>query len=147
MSYTKRQIIEDAHAEIGLGIYAFDSDPEQYQLALRRLDSMMSEWESAGIDLGYPGHENPGDSSLDEDSLLENSKIMAVVKNLAVVLAPIYGKQASIHTITSASKAYSDLCSAAIVAASAQYQYPTIAGAGNRNAYKRSGIFMPLPTV
>jgi hypothetical protein len=48
VGYTKRQFVTSAFEEIGLADYVFDLQPEQLEGALRRLDSMMAEWNAAG---------------------------------------------------------------------------------------------------
>ena len=44
MSYTKRQIINQAMTEIGLGSYSLDAQPEDLQDALFKLNAMLAEW-------------------------------------------------------------------------------------------------------
>ena len=38
MSYSKRQIVEQAFEELGLATYVFDMTPDQFDSALKRLD-------------------------------------------------------------------------------------------------------------
>ena len=68
MGYTKRQFVTSAFEEIGLADYVFDLQPEQLEAALRRLDSMMAEWNAMGIRLGYSMPSSPQDSDLDEQT-------------------------------------------------------------------------------
>lgn len=92
MGYTKRQFIEAACEEIGLANYVFDMQPEQLQAALRRLDAMMAEWNAQKIRVGYPVPKSPEDSSLSEETGVPDSAWQAIVSNLALRLAPTYGK-------------------------------------------------------
>jgi len=102
MSYTKRQIVNSALSEIGLAEYTFDVLPEQSQEALRRLDSMLAEWNGRGILLSYPVPTNPNSSTLDQDSGIPDHAWEAVITNLALRIAPSYGKSASPHTMATA---------------------------------------------
>lgn len=101
---TKRQLIEAAHAELGLADYVFDLPAEQLQLALRKLDGMMAEWDGMGLRLGYaiPGSVEGGD--LDTDAGIPDIAWETVSMNLAVRLAPQFGKQVSTETKAAAKR-------------------------------------------
>lgn len=98
MGYTKRQFIEGAFEEIGMANYVFDLQPEQLQSALRRLDVMMAEWNAQGIRLRYPIPSSPQDSDLDQQSDTPDSAWEAIITNLAIRIAPGYGKAVSPDT-------------------------------------------------
>jgi hypothetical protein len=102
VGYTKRQFIEGAFEEIGMANYVFDLQPEQLQSALRRLDVMMAEWNAKGIRLRYPIPSSPQDSDLDQQSDTPDSAWEAIITNLAVRIAPGYGKAVSPDTKTTA---------------------------------------------
>tara|TARA_R110000824_G_scaffold359628_2_gene547222 strand:+ start:6368 stop:6829 length:462 start_codon:yes stop_codon:yes gene_type:complete len=91
---TKRQIILDAFAEIGLASYAFDLSPDQMQAALGQLDRMVSTWSTNGLKLGY----FPAVDDLDEETGTPAASTDALVLNLAVRLAPSFGKTPSPDT-------------------------------------------------
>lgn len=132
MSYTKRQLVNGALAEIGLAEYTFDMLPEQEQEALNRLDSMMYEWDMRGIRLGYPVPSSPTDSDIDVDSGVPGYAVEAIICNLAVSIAPSYGKQASMHTLSRASAAMNTVLS--ISARPRELRLPVMpGGAGNKN--------------
>ena len=59
MSWTKREIVEEAYGELALAGYVFDLDPEEEQAALRKLDTMMAVWDARGVRLGYPLASSP----------------------------------------------------------------------------------------
>lgn len=131
MSYTKRQLVEAALAEIGLATYAFDLMPEQRELALRRLDSMMAEWNARGLRLGYPVPDNPADSDIDVNSNIPDAAWEAVITNLAIKIAPAYGKQVSIDTKTTARHALNTILGRAAVPP--EMKLPAMpSGAGNK---------------
>lgn len=132
MSYTKRQLVEAAMAEIGLASYAFDLMPEQRELALRRLDSMMAEWNTRGLRLGYPVPDNPADSDIDVDSNVPDAAWEAVITNLAIRMAPSYGKQVNVATATTARHALNTILARASMPP--EMKLPAMpSGAGNKN--------------
>jgi hypothetical protein len=127
---TKRQLIEAAHAELGLADYVFDLPAEQLQLALSRLDAMMAEWNGNGLRLGYaiPGNVEGGD--LDTDAGVPDRAWEAIVLNLAIRLAPQFGKQVATETKAGASKALNMLYGKVLPGQVSLGR--TIAGAGNK---------------
>jgi hypothetical protein len=132
MSYTKRQLVDAAMAEIGLASYAFDLMPEQRESALRRLDSLMAEWNARGLRLGYPVPDNPADSDIDVDSNIPDAAWEAVITNLALRLAPSYGKQVNIETKVAARHSLNTILARA--ALPAEMKLPSMpSGAGNKS--------------
>ena len=131
MSYTKRQLVDAAMAEIGLASYAFDLMPEQREGALRRLDSLMAEWNTRGLRLGYPVPDNPDDSDIDVDSNIPDAAWEAVITNLALRLAPSYGKQVNVQTMVSARHSLNTILARA--ALPTEMKLPSMpSGAGNK---------------
>lgn len=132
MSYTKRHIVDAAMAELGLASYAFDLMPEQVEAALRRLDSMLAEWNACGIRLAYPVPSSPDLSDIDADSGIPDSAWEAVITGLAVRLAPSYGKTLSSATMTTARHALNTLMARA--AMPSEMKLPAMpSGAGNKS--------------
>jgi len=131
MSYTKRQLVEAAMAEIGLASYSFDLMPEQRELALRRLDSMMAEWNTRGLRLGYPIPDNPANSNIADDSNIPDAAWEAVITNLALRLAPSYGKMVNPATMVTARHALNTILSRASMPP--EMKLPAMpSGAGNK---------------
>ncbi len=106
MSWTKREFVVAAFGEIGLASYVFDLSPEQLQSALTRLDTMMATWDGQGIRLGYPLPSSPSASNLDDPSNVPDSANEMVFQNLALRIAPGFGKTVSPDTKLSAINAY-----------------------------------------
>jgi hypothetical protein len=106
MAWTKRDLISQAFAEIGMAEYVFDLLPEQWEGGLKRLDAMMAQWNAKGIRIGYPLPSSYAASSLDQDSEVPDMALEAVYLNLAVRLAPQYGKTVSPDTKIQASTDY-----------------------------------------
>lgn len=132
MGYTKRQFVTGAFEEIGLADYVFDLQPEQLQSAVRRLDSMMMEWNAQGIRLGYPIASSPQDSDLDTETNTPDSAWEAVITNLAIRIAPGYGKAVSPDTKVSAKGAYNILLQRATYPLEQQLPSTMPIGQGNK---------------
>lgn len=127
---TKRQLVIDAFAEIGLADYVFDLPTEQLQFALRKLDALMAEWNGMGLRLGYaiPGSVDGGD--LDTLAGIPDRAWQAAVTNLAVRIAPSMGKQLMPETKAAADKGLTMLLGKVLPP---EQQYGRIpAGAGNK---------------
>lgn len=146
MGWTKRQFVTQAFEEIGLASYVFDLTPEQLDSALRRLDSMIAAWNALGIRLGYPLPSIPDDSDLDEQTNVPDSSVEAIYTNLAIKLAPSYGKQVMPDTKATAKESYNTLLS--IAAMPMQQQMPSTmpAGAGNKPWRISDTPFLTPPT-
>lgn len=147
MGWTKRQIIEQAFAEIGLASYSFDIQPDQMEDALRRLDNMMALWNSKGIRLGYPIPSSPGASDVDEETGVSDDALEAMSLNLAVRIAPAYGKTPMPDTKANASLGYKTLLMNSARPQEMQIDPMTIpAGAGNKQWRYAQDPYLPRPS-
>ena len=147
MAYTKRDIINMAFGEIGLAEYVFDLQPQQLEGALRRLDAMMATWNGKGIRIGYPLPSSPGSSDLDQETDVPDAALEAMALNLAVRIAPGYGKEVSPGTKASAKGAYNQLMAQAAMPFEMQLDSMAIpAGAGNKHWRSRKDPFLAPPT-
>ena len=132
MGYSKRQFVAAAFEEIGLASYAFDLQPQQFESALRRLDAMMASWNALGIRLGYPLPSSPQFSDIDAQSEVPDSANEAIITNLAVKIAPGYGKQVMPDTKATAKETYNTLLSRAAAPLEQQLPGTMPSGAGNK---------------
>jgi len=132
MGYSKRQFVAAAFEEIGLASYIFDLHPDQLQSALRRLDAMMADWNGKGIRLGYPLPGSPQDSDLDEPTLVPDSANQAIITNLAIRIAPGYGKTVMPETKAVAKDSYNTLLQRATAPIEQQLPDTMPSGAGNK---------------
>lgn len=132
MSYTKRQFVTAAYEEIGLAAYVFDLQPQDLQVALRRLDAMMAEWNAKGIRLAYPLPSSPQQSDLDEETMVPDSANEAIITNLALRLAPGLGKTPGPDTRVVAKQGYNTLLSRATAPLEQQLPGTMPLGAGNK---------------
>lgn len=85
---TKAELVASALREIGLADYEFDISTEETTSGVSRLNQMMAMWSDKGIRLSY----NYAGASADESGLPGIAE-EAVFTNLALRLAPSYGKQ------------------------------------------------------
>ena len=149
MGYSKRQFVAAAFEEIGLASYVFDLSPEQLQAALRRLDAMIADWNGKGIRLGYPLPSSPQDSDLDEPTLVPDSANQAILTNLAIRIAPSYGKVVMPETKAVAKDSYNTLLQRATMPPEQQLPATMPAGAGNKpwRVYDNPFIRPPVDPV
>jgi hypothetical protein len=145
MAYTKRQFVEAALTEIGLASYVFDIQPEQLEYARRRLDAMMADWNGKGIRLSYPIPASPEQGNLAEETNVPDSANEAVILNLAVRLAPSYGKQIMPDTRLLAKTAYDTVLQRATAPIELQFPDTLPSGAGNKYWRDADDPFMPTP--
>lgn len=101
---TKREVVVDAYEELGKASYEFDLAPDMLQSGLRRLDAMVAEWGGTmGIRVGYAGGDGSG--SIDAETQVPDWCYRALYLNLAVSLAPTFGKTVSPETRVAAKDA------------------------------------------
>ena len=98
MSWTKKQLILAALEEIGQGDSEFEATPAELESGLNRLDGMMAEWDRRGIKIGFPLSYTKGESDINGLSNVPTGTNEAVITNLAIRLAPSYGKVPSRET-------------------------------------------------
>jgi len=134
MGWTKRQFVQRAFEEIGLAQYVFDLLPEQLQSAIYRLDAMCESWNGLGIRLGYPIPSSPQYSDLDEQTNVPDCANEAIYTNLAIKIAPMFGKQLPPTSMINAKQAYSAMLTK--LANTPQMSLGTMpAGAGQKRVY------------
>lgn len=140
MSWSKRQFVEAAFAEIGLGAYNFDLSPEMLQVGLERLDSMMATWNARGFRLAYPIPADAKSGDLDEITNVPDSANEAIYQNLALRIAPVFGKVVSMELKQAAMYGYNAMISKNAKIPEMQLNQTVPAGAGSK--YKRNYDFM-----
>lgn len=143
--WTKRQLIEEAFAELALAGYVFDLSPEEMQTGLRRMDVFMATWEARGVRVGYAFPSAPNTSSLDDASGLPDSAVETVYLHLAIRLAAGFGKQVSPDTRKAARDGYDALLWKAAQPIRQQFPNTLPIGAGNRAWRNETSPFFPTP--
>lgn len=149
MSYSKRQYVEAAFAEIGMAGYVYDLQPQDLEQALRRLDAMMAEWNAKGIRLGYPLPGSPQFSDINAQSEVPDSANEAIITNLGMRLAAGYGKAVMPQTMMVAKQAYNTLLARATFPVQQQLPGTMPAGAGTKpwRVYDNPFIRPPVDPV
>lgn len=145
MSYTKRQLIEDAFAELALAGYVFDLSPEDLQTALRRMDSMVALWAAKNINISYPLSANPDDSYISQNANIQPYAVDAVICNLALSIAPSFGKQIPQDIRIRAKRGLDFLCSIAAIPPQVKMPSHLPIGAGNKSWRLTNNPFAPIP--
>ena len=112
MGWTKQQLVEAALEEIGLASYIYDLSPEQLLSAVKRMDAMVSGWNTNGIRIGYPLVSDPDNSLLNTDTGIPDFAAEAIFLGLAIRIAPSYGKSVPIETKANYDLAYNNMCNA-----------------------------------
>lgn len=105
---TRATILSRAFARIAITDYVYATTPEERADARVLLDAMLAEWAEAGVDLGH----TPSDGT-DNDAVAMTTPAwsdQAVWSNLAVRLAPEFGKTPAGPLLKDARRGY-DLCS------------------------------------
>ena len=133
MGWTKRDFVAKAFEELGLASYIYDIAPEQLESVLRRLDAMMATWNAKGIHVGYPIASSPDGSNLDDVTGVSDSCNEAIYLNLAIRIAPSFGKQIPQETKQAAKDSYDALMSKLAMPTEIQFPNTLPLGAGNRN--------------
>ena len=133
MSWTKKQIITQAFGELGLAAYVFNLTPDELADAQRRLDTMMGIWTSKNIIFTtvYPQPTSYGSGSIDADTNAPDDALEPMYLNLAIRLAPSFGKNPSPDT-KAAAKAGLNTLLAQYVVGTEMSLCETVLGAGNK---------------
>jgi hypothetical protein len=91
-SITKGTLIIRALGKLGIANYVFDTEAEEDNSALRQLDSMAANWQGKLEPFGYIQPTTNGASLPSDGAGIDEADIDAFVSNLAITLAPDYGK-------------------------------------------------------
>ena len=132
MSWTKKQLIVQAFEEIGLADYIYDLTPEQLQSAVNKMDSIVANWETQGVRISYPMSDNPSSANINALSNIPSFANEAIYLNLALRLAPSFGKTVSQETKLAAFNAYSNLISKLTTVAQRNLTTDLPLGQGNK---------------
>jgi len=146
MGYSKRQFVTAAFEELGLADYAHDLDAGDLQAAVRRLDSMLAEWNGRGIRLGYPLVSDPENTLLDTETGVPDSANEAIILNLSIRLAPSYGRVVMPDTQQSARQAYKVILSRAVQIPEMQFPSSLPKGQGHKDWRSTDNRFFPTPS-
>lgn len=142
MGWTKRDYVSAALEEIGLSSYAVDIPPEMEQIALRRLDTMLAEWNAQGVRLGWP-ISSSAIIDPEVDTGTTDKARAAIISGLAVRLSGPFGKAIAPQTVEQASRAFSTLVRDSVQFPEMQMPACFPAGAGTQHIDGR--VFLDSP--
>ena len=147
MGWTKRDFVLQGFREAGLASYVFRLTADQLQNALIQLDTMMATWNAVGVRCGYPLPSSPGNSNLDEETNVQDAAYETIYQNLAIRIAPGFGKTVSPDTKISAFNGYNALLTNCLTNNMPVMQLPSTmpAGAGNKPWRNYNGPFIRPP--
>ena len=137
-SYTKGELVEMALGELGIAHYAFDIEAEEDVRALRRLDGMMDGFQAALDPIGYEQPATAGESSPSDLAGIDGALVEAVITNLALRIAPSYGKMPQAETKRAAREGKSLLFSRYAKPIELEMPTRTPRGAGSHRAWRRN---------
>ncbi len=106
MAKTKAEVVRTALTYIGIADYEFDITPEELATGKDFLDTMMALWSSKNLKVPY---NFAGDT--EDDSGLPDTALEAVATNLALRLAPTFGKQVPMEVRSTAKQGLNALYS------------------------------------
>lgn len=131
MSYTKREIIQQAFDEIGI---TSSVDTGEYVKALRKLDAMVAGWGKRGIHLSYPFASTPSAASLDTATTVPDYAHEAMALGLAIKIGPSFGKAPAmmVETRKEFKKAFNILMSESVEIKERQFPNTLPRGAGHK---------------
>lgn len=81
--------------QIGIAPHEYDAKPEWLESGMRMLDAMMATWNAKGIRLGYPLPSSPEGSDLDAETEVNDAANEAIYLQLAIRMAPSFGRAMS----------------------------------------------------
>lgn len=137
MSWTKRQIIEQAYEELGLAAMFYDLQPEQLESARRKMDTLVAGWSSKNIQIGYPLPSEANSSDLDQETNVPDYAVEALYLNLAIKIAPSHGKAVTPETKQQADQTYRNILRIALRnPPQMKYACSLPSGAGNKSCNK-----------
>ncbi|HGW3983442.1 TPA: packaged DNA stabilization gp4 family protein [Acinetobacter baumannii] len=134
MSWTKRQIIEQAYEELGLAAMFYDLQPEQIESARRKMDTMVAGWSTKNIQVGYPLPSEANSSDVDQETNVPDYAVEALYLNLAIKIAPSYGKAVMPDTKIAAKAAFNTVLQKAVAnPPKVKFSCELPSGAGNKS--------------
>lgn len=130
MGWTKRELVDEAFAELALAGYVFDLSPEELASAERRMDAMLAKWGADGLRLGYLMSDRPDLTNPTAQAGIPDHAAEAVYTNLAVRIAQMLGKTVPVATAALAKSAYAQLMRSAAMPTQQQFPDTLPKGAG-----------------
>ena len=129
---TKGDIVRQAYAHLRISGLTSKATPEDTQLGLQTLEAMLLAWTNKGLNLSWKKSEDFVDPDPQKDSGISDANYEAIYVNLAVKLAPAFGK-APTQLNTYANELYAGLFDVVLPTQQNNEYMPL--GSGNRRGY------------
>lgn len=143
---TKKAIVEHAFGEIGMASYVFALQAEDIQQGLTLLEQLMARFDGQGILLNWPFADDMLNPEGSVEVFLPPYAVSGVTAQLAIDLAPFYGKQPNPTTFKRAYDGFTTMAAIGSVPNPARMNTLTPMGSGNRN-YGVGRVFVVNPPV
>ena len=128
---SKIELIDRAYSKLRISGITVNPSPGDVEIALDEMECMLAEWDLVNVCLGYQFEDEPEPNA---ESGLVRGYENAVQVNLAVRIAPEFGKQVPGELMMQASQSYSKVSSA--VAVVKQTPYPQRQPVGEANTLR-----------
>lgn len=128
---TKIELLDRAYSKLRISGITVNPSPGDIEIALDEMECMLAEWDLVNVCLGYQFEDEPEPNA--ESGLIRGYE-NAVQVNLAVRMAPEFGKNIPAELMMQASQSYSKVSSA--VAVVKQTPYPQRQPVGEANTLR-----------
>lgn len=128
----KKAFVEQAFNELGLTSYVFQLQAEDIQQGLNLLESRIAQFDAQGIFLNWPFADDAFAVDGTEEVNLPPYALAGVVAQLAIDLAPLYGKTVNPATLIKAKTGYETMISIGAVPNPPTQNRLAPLGAGNK---------------
>lgn len=133
MTTTKNDLVRQALKKLAVTGFDYEVDPSESESGLVELEAMMAEWDGQGIRVGYHLANTPEEADGSDDAGIPDFSRNAIVYNLAMRIAPEYGKEPSGAVVAGASQSLSRLMTATAYIPTVKYPRRMPRGSGNTN--------------
>ena len=127
--------INGAYSQLRISGLTVQPTPEDLELALDRLESMMAEWKSRNICAGYAFEDEPDPNTPHN---VERSAWQAIDTNLATFLSPDFNKQEHPRLASRASTSLSTLSGVSALNLLREVNYPARQPRGQGNTFRHN---------
>jgi hypothetical protein len=121
-----------AFNELGLTPYVFQLQAEDIQTALNLLEFRIAQFDAQGIFLNWPFSDDPNNVDGDEDVQLPPYALIGVVSQLAIDLAPAFGKTVNPATLIKAKSGFETMISIGAIPDNVAENRMAPLGSGNK---------------
>lgn len=144
MKNAKVNLINDAYSKLRISGLTVLPSPEDLELALSRLENMMSEFDTGGVSLGYNFEDDPDPNSVSNIPAFAYEGISSA---LAIRLIPDFNKQPSAQLLASAEASLGVISGKVAKDRLRGIQYPTRmpTGSGNNMFNRWARFYYPTP--